>query len=262
MKLIELSELETWMIVYFAVIALILGMVFGSFLNCAAWRISRKKSFIKGRSICPVCKHELSAKDLIPVVSYIVSKGKCRYCGTKISIRYPLTEVFFGVISVVMFLQDGLSVLFIRDFIFACCLFCLSLVDLEIFEIPDGCLIISVLAWILSLPFLNVNLTYILGHIAAGFGFGFGFLILSIVMDRILKKESLGGGDIKLFFVMGLYLGLIGGMFTVMLAAVVGLIFAKGKEKISFGPFISVATWVVLMFGEPLVQWYLDALLL
>ncbi|MCR4673421.1 MAG: prepilin peptidase, partial [Lachnospiraceae bacterium] len=248
--------------VYFSVIAFILGTVLGSFLNCAAWRISRKMDFVKGRSICPKCKHELSALDLFPIISYIAGRGRCRYCKEKISIRYPMTELCFGIISLVMFLQAGLSVLYLRNLVFACALFCLSLVDIEIYEIPDGCILISLLAWVISLPFLQVTKSYIIGHVAAAFLFGVGFLILSLVMDKLLKKESLGGGDIKLFFVMGLYLGVIGGMFAVIIAAMAGLLFAKGKEKISFGPFISAATWLMLTFGEPIVAWYMNLLLL
>ena len=109
---------------------------------------------------------------------------------------------------------------------------------------------------------MNVGWMYILGHIGAAFLFGIGFLALSLIMDRVLKKESLGGGDIKLFFVSGLYLGVIGGMFAVVLAALLGLVFAKGKEKIPFGPFISVATWCMLILGEPLVNWYMSLLLI
>lgn len=262
MRLIEFSDLETWMIVYFAVLVFILGAVFGSFLNCAAWRIARKMDFVKSRSICPKCQHVLGILDLIPIVSYFIGKGRCRYCGEKISPRYPITEFLFGTAALVMFFQNGISVLFLRNFVFACCLFCLSLVDLEIYEIPDGCLLISFVAWAVSLPFLNVGWMYILGHIGAAFLFGIGFLALSLIMDRVLKKESLGGGDIKLFFVSGLYLGVIGGMFAVVLAALLGLVFAKGKEKIPFGPFISVATWCMLIFGEPLVNWYMSLLLI
>lgn len=262
MRLLEFSDLETWMVVYFAVLVFFLGAVFGSFLNCVAWRISRKMDFVKSRSICPKCGHTLGVIDLIPILGYVIGKGKCRYCKEKISVRYPITELLFGIVALIMFFQAGFSVLFLRNFAFACCLFCLSLVDLEIYEIPDGCIWISLLAWGICLPFLNVNRVYVLGHIAAGFLFGVGFLVLSIVMDKILKKESLGGGDIKLFFVCGLYLGIVGGMFSVILAAALGLLFSKGKEKIPFGPFISVATWVMLIFGEPLVQWYMSFILL
>ena len=257
MSVTEMMELAPWMVVYFAVLAFILGTVFGSFLNCAAYRISRKQSFLKGRSICPKCNHELHAPDLVPIFSFLFSKGKCRYCGEKISIRYPITEVVFGAVVLITFFYDGVSVLFLRDFVFACCLFSLSLVDLEIFEIPDGTLIIATLSWALALPFSFTGWSYIIEHILAGAVFEIGFLVISLILDKVLGKESLGGGDIKLFFVVGLYLGFVAGMFCVILAAVLGLIFGRGKERIPFGPFISVAAWVMMFFGTPLVQWYL-----
>ena len=118
MRLIEFSDLETWMIVYFAVLVFILGAVFGSFLNCAAWRIVRKMDFVKSRSICPKCQHVLGILDLIPIVNYFIGKGRCRYCGEKISPRYPITEFLFGTAALVMFFQNGISVLFLRNFVF------------------------------------------------------------------------------------------------------------------------------------------------
>lgn len=260
MKLFELSELQTWMVVYFAVLSFVLGAVFGSFLNCAAYRISRNKSFVSGRSICPNCNHTLHILDLIPIVSFLLSKGRCRYCKEKISVRYPLTELIFGGLTLLLFFKDGVSVLFLRDFVFFCCLFCLSLVDLEIFEIPDGTVLLPVVAWVVTLPFLQPGWSDILLHIMAGLLFGIGFLVVSLALDKILQKESLGGGDIKLFFVTGLYLGTVAGLFSVILAAVLGLVFAKGKEKIPFGPFISVGAVVMYLFGNPLVEWYLRLL--
>ena len=109
MELIALEELETWMVVYFAIISFILGTVFGSFLNCAAWRISRNMSFVKGRSICPHCKHELSGRDLIPIISYFASGGKCRYCKEKISFRYTFIECLGGISAVISTLYAGIK---------------------------------------------------------------------------------------------------------------------------------------------------------
>ena len=260
MRLLEFHELETWMVVYFSVLAFILGAVFGSFLNCAAYRIARKQSFLKGRSICPKCNHVLGVADLVPIFSFLFSKGKCRHCGEKISIRYPLTELIFGILTVVLFYHDGVSVLFLRDFVFFCCLFCLSLVDLEIFEIPDGTIVIAVLAWLVCLFPLGLSATEFIFHIASGFAFGTAVLLISLLLDYILKKESLGGGDIKLLFVIGLYLGAVAGLFAIVVAAVLGLLFVRGKEKIPFGPFLSIGTVVVYLFGDPLVKWYLQFL--
>ena len=261
------SELGLFLQIYFSVVAFVLGTVFGSFLNCAAWRIAHHMSFVKGRSICPKCKHVLSAVDLIPIVSFFMTRGRCRYCGDKISARYPLTELILGTLTVLTFIHGGLTPLFIRDFAFICCLFCLSLVDLEIYEIPNGTLLISLVAWVLYLPFSGYDLRQVLLHLLAGAVYLVGFLLLSLLMDRILKRDSLGGGDIKLMGVAGLYFGLVGTLFMMIMACFTGLVVAcihnreKGKSlPIPFGPFLSVACVCMLLAGEPLVNWYLGLL--
>ena len=250
---------------YCCCFAAILGAVMGSFLNCAAWRIAHGESFLKGRSRCPACGHVLGIPDLVPVFSWLFLRGKCRYCGAKVSVRYFLAEVFMAVVTVVCLLRFDLTVLCLRNFVFLCCLFCLSLVDLEDYTIPDGCLVISAAVWIAALPFLGWTWKEILLHLLAAVVFGGGLLVVSLIMDRILKKDSLGGGDIKLYFVVGLYLGLAATLFSLMVACIMGLLFAflqkrlgKAKsEQIPFGPSIAAAAAVMLLFGDPMVQWYL-----
>ena len=251
-------------LVYFCVVAAALGAVLGSFLNCAAWRIAHGESFLKGRSRCPACGHTLGALDLVPVLSWLFLRGKCRYCGEKVSPRYVLTELFFALVSVLCLLRFDLTVLCLRNYVFLCCLFCLSLVDLESYTIPDGCHLISAGAWLLALPFLRLGWKEIGLHVLAGLVFGGGLLLLSLVMDRILKKESLGGGDVKLFAVVGLYLGFVSSLFSLLLAAVLGLLFVllrRGKEEnggqIPFGPSIALASGLMLLYGGPVVDWYL-----
>ena len=164
-------------------------------------------------------------------------------------------------------LRFDLTVLCLRNWIFLCCLFCLSLVDLECYTIPDGCLLIAAGAWVAALPFLRPGWAEIGRSVLAGLVFGGGILLLSIVMDKLLGRESLGGGDVKLFAVVGLYLGFIGTLFTMLFSCVLGLLFAlwqsrrgdKGKA-IPFGPSISLAAAFMLLFGEGFVKWYLGLL--
>ncbi len=248
--------------IYFGTIAFVIGLVMGSFLNCAAYRIVRGESFIKGRSHCTSCGHELSAADLIPVLSYILSHGRCRYCGEKVSIRYPITELICGALMLGCYLYSGISVLTLRNMIFVSCLFCLSLTDIEKREIPDGTLIISVVAWAATAYFVYGSPKEIIVRIATGFGCGAAFLAISLLMDRLLKKESLGGGDIKLFAVVGLYLGVISTLFCIMIACITGLIAVviRKEKAVSFGPFIAVGTYFMLLWGEALSNWYLALL--
>ena len=111
----------TPILIYFVLLAAVLGSSLGSFLNCAAWRIVHGESFLKGRSHCTTCGHALGFLDLIPVLSWVFLKGKCRYCGEKIPARYPLTELFFAAVSVLCLLRFDLTVLCLRNYIFLCC---------------------------------------------------------------------------------------------------------------------------------------------
>ncbi len=255
------------LLLYCSVLACVLGAVFGSFLNCAAWRIAHGESFLKGHSRCPKCEHELGAKDLVPVLSWVFQRGCCRYCGEKISVRYPLTELGFALLTLACLLHFDLSVLCLRNWVFLCCLFCLSLVDLESYTIPDGCLLIAAGVWLAALPFLRPGWGEILRALLAGLVFGGGILLLSLAMDKILGRESLGGGDVKLFAVVGLYLGFAGTLFTMLFACVLGLLFALAQRKrdgagkaIPFGPSISAAAAAMLLWGRRLIEWYIGLL--
>ena len=248
-------------LIFCIVVAALLGAVMGSFLNCAAWRIAHGEKFWKGRSHCPTCGHPLSGADLVPVLSWLFLRGKCRYCGGKVSPRYLLAELFFALVTVLCLLRFDLTVLCLRNWVFLCCLFCLALVDLEAYIIPDGCHLVSLAAWIVALPFLWNGWKDAGLHVLAGVVFGLGILLISLALDRILKKESLGGGDVKLFAVMGLYLGLGQSLLAVILSCVLGLLLGLVKrneeQHIPFGPAISLATVIVLLAGEYFLNWYL-----
>ena len=251
----QLSKPE---LIYFLFCAGIFGAAMGSFLNCAAWRIAHNESFLTGRSRCPACGHTLGAADLVPIFSWLFLRGRCRYCRAPVSPRYVLAECAFSALTVLTLRRFDVSVLCLRNYVFLCCLFCLSLVDLDSFLIPDGCLIIPALVWVLTLPFVptNVGLSLLSALLYGGVPLG-----LSLMMDRLLKQESLGGGDVKLFALMGLYLGPLASLFSIMLACLFGLLFAlaarygKGKP-FPFGPAISAASALMLLYGAPLTDWY------
>lgn len=257
----------TPLLIYCTILAAALGASLGSFLNCAAWRIVHGESFLNGRSHCPTCGHALGAPDLIPVFSWLFLKGKCRYCGEKIPARYPLTELIFAAVSVACLLKFDLTVLCLRNYIFLCCLFLLTLTDLEDMVIPDGCHIISILAWLGTSFAVFDGFRDAVPCIIAAVVCGGGLLLVSLILDKMLGRESLGGGDIKLFFVIGLYLGPAGTLFTLILACAAGLLYAKlrsgnGGEgrAFPFGPWIAGAAALVLLFGDPLINWYMGLL--
>jgi len=179
-----------------------------------------------------------------------------------------LTELLFALITLLCLLRFDLTVLCLRNWIFFCCLFCLSLTDLDDQIIPNGCLIIAVAVWAAALPLLRPGWPEILNCLIAAVVFGGGMLLLSLLMDRILKRDSLGGGDIKLFAVIGLYLGLAGTLLAVLLSCVLGLLFAlilrsRGGEKgaqFPFGPSIALAAVLVMLWGSGVIQWYMTLL--
>jgi len=142
------------MTLYCAIMSFVLGSVFGSFINCFAWRITHHESILKGRSHCAVCGHTLAALDLVPIFSWLFLRGKCRYCGEKISPRYMLTELALGAAFLLCFLRFGLSWETLRLMALSVALLGLSLVDLEIQEIPDGFILYGIALWALMLPLM------------------------------------------------------------------------------------------------------------
>ena len=251
------------LLTFSCVIAATLGAVMGSFLNCAAGRMAKDEPFISGRSHCPACGHVLEAPDLVPVFSWLFLKGKCRYCGAKVSPRYLFTELLFAALTVACLLRFDLTIICLRNWVMICCLFCLSLVDFESRIIPNGTLLFAVGAWVVAEPFLFDNLVRTLSHIGTGLLISGGLLLISMVMDRVLKRESLGGGDVKLFAVVGLYLGLLPSIFALILSCVLGLVVNLPRQKgnsepFPFGPWIAAATAVMLFYGDKFTAWYLN----
>ncbi len=252
--------------IYYVILTMVLGAAFGSFLNCAAWRIVHGESFLHGRSHCAVCGHVLSAPDLVPVFSWLFLRGKCRYCKAAISARYMLTELFFALICVLSLLRWDLSVECLRNMVLAGCLFCLSLTDMDSFEIPNGCLIIAAGAWVLTAPFMGMGRMTLLNHVLTGIGYGAVMLALTLIFDKILGKETMGGGDIKLFAVTGLYLGAPAALFALLFACILGLLMGAVRNKntkgtpIPFGPAIALASYLMLLYGDGFVNWYLGLL--
>ena len=249
-----------WITAYIFALSAVLGAVFGSFFNCMACRIAHGESVWKGRSHCAVCGHTLRGADLIPVFSYLFLKGKCRYCGEKISPRYMGVELLTAAVFVSLVFRYDVSWQFLRCVVLACILLTLALVDLEIYEIPDRFLLAGILWWAVTLPCFGKE--NIMGRIGKGILGGFviagALLLLTLVFDKVTGKEGLGGGDIKLFFVTGLYLGLAGNLLNLLVSCVTGLLFVVvwKRDKIPFGPAIALSTWFCLLFGDMIVQWY------
>lgn len=289
--------------IYILVIAFMFGTVLGSFIDCMAWRIVKQESVLRGRSHCDVCGHVLGAADLIPIVSYIKSRGKCRYCGAKISSESTWVELLLGLCFVALVYSFDISFLSLRFMGLSVILFGLSLIDLKTYTIPDRFHVAGIVWWVITL--LPVALTkgrgvtaYISGipdvmlkgtgelivydnlqklngvsvqdvlmtdlkyGLMSGLMISVFMLLISLLFDRMTGKESLGGGDIKLFFMTGLYLRPWTAVFNLILSCFVGLFFVVvlKKDKIPFGPSIAIATLITILIGEGFVTWYLGLL--
>ncbi|MDO4798028.1 MAG: prepilin peptidase [Coriobacteriales bacterium] len=282
---------------YTAVLAALLGLVMGSFLNCLAWRMTHGESVLHGRSHCTSCGHVLGPADLIPVLSWVLSRGRCKYCGERVSWRYPATEVLCCVAYLSIALCYGPTLQTVELIAFASVLLVLSLTDLDEYIIPNATIVAAILirvAYLVAMGATGQGDTLILLRDTAigGVVVAVPVLLLSLVMDHVLGRESLGGGDIKLFFVAGMYFGWQQCLFLIVVACVLGLVFsvlgqrgstaadagATGDEAtagdeakadaqtnahlIPFGPSIAAACWITMLVGEPVLRWYLDLFLL
>lgn len=263
---------------YLIVLAAVLGLIMGSFLNCLAWRLTHGESVMRGRSHCTSCGHVLGPADLIPVVSWVASRGRCRYCGERVSVRYPITELVCCALFVSVALVYGPTLECLELIGFSSVLLVLSLTDLDDYVIPNPTIVVAIAIRVAYLVATSVmagtSVLAALGEsLLGGVLVAVPVLVLSLVMDVVLGRESLGGGDVKLLFVAGMYFGWQRCLFLVLLSCVLGIVFAalgdrghKEKEDdgtitgghlIPFGPAIAVACWVTMLVGTPVLTWYL-----
>ena len=259
-----LEYLSTPVVVYLCIVIGLLGLVMGSALNCLALRLTKGEKWSgNSRSACPACGHTLTALDLIPLVSWLALGGKCRHCKAPISRRYPITEAILAAVYVCLLLKFGLNVELVSTLVFASCLFCLSLVDLDTQIIPDRFIVIPIVVRAAEL-LMKGGLGGLLSGVIPGFLVAGAVLVLSLIMDKVLKKDTMGGGDIKLLFVIGCFLTLPECMLMLMLACVIGIFMAALLMKVSpdtpfpFGPALAIAAIVTMLVGGPLVNWYLS----
>ena len=213
---------------YLLVVAGLLGLVMGSFINCWAWRSTHGESVMEGRSHCATCNHVLGVRDLIPVISWLASGGKCRYCGQKVSARYPITELICATVFVAITAKYGYSLETLELLAFSCVLLFLSLTDIDEFIIPNGCIIaalaIRVVYLAVSCVLGSIDLGQVLYFLASAFGVGIALLVVVLVADRVFGRESMGGGDLKLYFVAAFYFGWQQSVFLIIVSCVIGII--------------------------------------
>lgn len=240
----------------------ILGLVFGSFFNVIGLRVPLKKSIISPRSACSNCGHTLHSIELVPVFSYILQKGKCRSCGTHISILYPLIELLTGCLFVFALIQIGFQMELLIALTLISLLVIIVVSDLAYMLIPDGILLFFLSIFIIERFFIPLDSWWnsMIGAVGA-------FLVLFLI--ALVSNGGMGGGDIKLFGVLGFVLGWKLILITFMIACFTGTIFGlvlmkagsiHKRNPIPFGPFIGLGGLVSYFYGNELIGWYLSTL--
>lgn len=245
---------------YFLV--LLIGLLIGSFLNVCIWRIPRGESIAYPSSHCPKCNTPLKPIDLFPVFSYLAYRGKCRYCGVKISMQYPMIELMNAIIYLLLYDRFGYTFEFLQYALLASLLIVISMIDLWHQIIPDRLILFGFLfALLFKVPVLFKNFTMIYGNFI-GLLVGGGFFLLIAV----ITNGAMGGGDIKLMGMLGFWLGWQWILLVMFLSFVIGGIISilliiskiKGrKDMIPFGPFIGFAALMTVLYGNDIIYYYM-----
>ena len=239
---------------YLSIILLffILGIIFGSFYNVVGYRVPKGESLLYPSSHCTKCNHKLGALELIPILSFIIQKGKCKNCKAKISWFYPIFEFSSGILFALSYIVFGFSLECLLSIVFISMLLIIIISDYQTMIIPDEVLIvfsmmiITIKYFIVGIEGVGISLLHALGS------FAFMFL-LKLFGDFLFKKESMGGGDIKLLGVYGLMFGFPMSIVSVFLAAILGLpislimIKKSDSHEIPFGPFLAVAAILIVL---------------
>lgn len=243
----------------FYVYSFLIGICIASFVNVVIWRVPQGLSFVKGRSYCPSCNHQLSWMDLFPLFSYLALRGKCRYCDAKIPARDTVLEFIGGIIGAYCFYHFQFTWDTLVVFSIFMIMVAITMIDFDTMTIPNG-LIIALIVPIGIFTVLHPELSLMSRVI--------GLFIVSLPMYllTVLIPDCFGGGDIKLIAVCGFLLGwkltllaffisvLIGGGYAIYL-----LISKKSKKgaHIAFGPYLCIGIMVSLLYGNAIIQWYL-----
>lgn len=261
------------MTIIYSVIFFLFGICIGSFLNVLVDRLPEGGSLLSPPSHCPACDRPLARRDMIPIVSYLILRGRCRYCGASIPKRILWVELGTGILFVLLFLYYGLSWELALVIVYSFILFALLLIDLERRILPNkivypGILLVLLISGIGSIfgfqPSILSHLGFKLWIVDSLIGAVTGFSLLFII--ALIFRGGMGWGDVKFAGMIGMMVGFPLIIVALFLAIVIGGLLAgvllitkikKRKEMIPFGPFLSIATIVTMLYGQYILYWYI-----
>lgn len=243
---------------FLCIVTFLYGIIIGSFLNVCIYRIPKKENITTIRSHCMSCGYQLKWYDLVPLFSYLVLRGKCRKCGSKISVQYPVIEALNGGLYLLVFWRYGLSI----DSLLYCLLFSalivLSVIDFRTYEIPLG----------INIFILTLGLVRVATDLSNWLSYGIGLLSVSIpllLIYLVTKGRGIGGGDVKLMAVTGLLIGWKLNLLGFLLGCILGSVIHICRMKISgegrvlaMGPYLAMGIALSAMWGEQMIAWYLS----
>ena len=263
-------DLSPGITMYILTIVFLLGAVFASFLTCMGWRIVKGESVLEGRSHCDSCGHPLGWRDLIPIFSYFARRGRCAYCGQPISIFSTVGEILLAVVFVLTTIRFDVSWELVLMLFFVCILYFVSVTDIYDQVIPNGAIITALVVRVIWHGVFELfvsdspDLMVTVGFLIDGLAVSLPLFFLVLLMEKLWKKEAMGGGDIKLLFIVGLYLGWEKTLLTLLFACIVGIIGGTIQLRrqeggyFAFGPYIAIAAVLSLLIGDGLIGWYLS----
>lgn len=254
------------------ILTFVIGAVIGSFMNVCIYRLPRNLSIISPSSRCPSCQSPVRPYDNIPIISYLILKGRCRDCGTPISFRYPLVESLNAIMYTLIIWRFGLGWYIPFIFAFISGLIVITFIDLDFQIIPDSITLTGILIGLIAAtitipdPFSREHPVGFINSLIGIVSGGGLFYLIAILGEKAFGQEAMGGGDIKLMAMVGSFLGWKSIILTTFAASltgsIVGIIYMiiKGKErgiKIPFGPFLALGAIVSLFFGQEILAIYL-----
>ena len=255
--------ISSWMI---TAAAGVVGLLFGSFLNVVIYRLPRGETLVRGRSMCPHCRHTIRWYDNVPVFSWIVLRGKCRACGWRIPARYLVVELLTGVSAAGAAYASGLTLTAAWVFAFLAIMIAITFIDWEHQIIPDSLSIGgTVLGWIGAAVCLDITLVQSIVGSIVGAGL---VLAIALLYKAARKVDGMGGGDVKLMAMIGAFLGWQMVFAVLFLAAFAGSIYgvfllrrpgAGGKTAVAFGSFLAPAAILMWFAGGRLMALYLGS---